>query len=77
MNTHPIETPRPVLRPFRQSDLAGLYEYLSQKEQQRLAGNCPCDSTDDAKLCPEYNMSTEFRPCTAGNRRKLHEILPE
>ena len=59
LNVHPVETPRLALRPFRQSDLADLYEYLSQKEQQRLAGNCPCDSTDDAKLCLEYNMSTD------------------
>lgn len=56
---HPIETPRLLLRPFRQSDLADLYEYLSQKEQQRLAGNCPCDSMEDARLCLDYNMRAD------------------
>ena len=43
----PVETPRLLLRPFRDSDLADLYEYLAQKEQQRLAGNSPCDSVDE------------------------------
>ena len=45
----PTETERLLLRPFRKTDLSELYEYLSQKEQQRLAGNPPVDSLDDAR----------------------------
>lgn len=56
---HPIETPRLLLRPFREGDLADLYEYLSQKEQQRLAGNCPCDSMENARLCLDYIMRAD------------------
>jgi ribosomal-protein-alanine N-acetyltransferase len=59
LTARPIETPRLLLRPFRQGDLADLYEYLSQREQQRLAGNCPCDSMEDARLSLEYNMSPD------------------
>ena len=46
---HPIETPRLLLRPFREGDLADLYEYLSQKEQRRLSGNVPVESLEDAR----------------------------
>ena len=45
----PLRTSRLLLRSFRDSDLPELYEYLSQKEQQRLAGNTPVDSLDDAR----------------------------
>ena len=55
----PVETPRLLLRPFRDSDLADLYEYLAQKEQQRLAGNSPCDSPDDARMTLEYILGAE------------------
>ena len=44
-----IETPRITLRPFRESDLPDLFEYLSQKEQRRLSGNCVVESLDDAR----------------------------
>ena len=47
--SEPTETERLLLRPFRKTDLSELYEYLSQKEQQRLAGNPPVDSLDDAR----------------------------
>lgn len=59
LNAHPVETPRLLLRPFRLSDLENLYEYLSQKEQQRLAGNCPCDSIEDARLSLDSIMRTD------------------
>ena len=49
LRTRPVETERLLLRPFQRSDLEDLYEYLSQKEQQRLAGNPPVDSLDDAR----------------------------
>ena len=45
----PVETERLLLRPFVESDLSDLCEYLSQKEQQRLAGNLPVDTIDDAR----------------------------
>lgn len=54
LRTKPVETERLLLRPFRQSDLDDLYEYLSQKEQQRLAGNTPVDSPDDAREVLEW-----------------------
>lgn len=54
LRTKPVETERLLLRPFRQSDLDDLYEYLSQKEQQRLAGNTPVDSPDDARKVLEW-----------------------
>ena len=50
----PVETKRLLLRPFRRADLEDLYEYLSQKEQQRLAGNTPVDSLDDAREVLEW-----------------------
>ena len=56
---HPLETPRLLLRPFREDDLDDLYEYLSQQEQQRLSGNCPCDSLEDARLSLAYDMSAD------------------
>lgn len=52
--SEPVETERLRLRPFRHSDLNDLYEYLSQKEQQRLAGNTPVDSLDDAREVLEW-----------------------
>ncbi len=51
-----VETPRLILRPFGESDLTDLYEYLSQKEQQRLAGNPPVDSPDDAQKVLNWLM---------------------
>ena len=45
----PVETPRLFLRPFRETDLPDLYEYLSQTEQRRLSGNCVVDTLDDAR----------------------------
>ena len=59
LTAEPVETPRLLLRPFRDSDLADLYEYLAQKEQQRLAGNSPCDSVDDARMRLEYILRAE------------------
>lgn len=56
---HPIETPRLLLRPFRPSDLEDLYEYLAQKEQQRLSGNPHCDSVDDAKMRLDYILRAD------------------
>lgn len=53
----PVETERLFLRPFRDSDLPDLYEYLSQKEQQRLAGNPPVDSLDDAREVLEWLLA--------------------
>lgn len=49
MVREPITTTRVVLRPFRRSDLMDYYAYASQKEQQRLSGNCPCDCLEDAE----------------------------
>lgn len=59
LTAEPVETPRLLLRPFRDSDLADLYEYLAQKKQQRLAGNTPCDSPDDARMTLEYILGAE------------------
>ena len=53
----PVRTTRLLLRPFRSSDLPDLYEYLSQKEQQRLAGNPPVDSLDDAREALEWFLA--------------------
>ena len=49
LKSEPVETERLLLRPFRQSDLQDLYEYLSQKEQQRLAGNVSVNTLEDAR----------------------------
>ena len=45
----PVETTRLLLRPFRESDLPDLFEYLSQTEQRRLSGNCVVETLDDAR----------------------------
>ena len=59
LTVHPIETSRLLLRPFHASDLYDLYEYLRQKEQQRLSGNPPCDSVDDAKMRLDYMLHAD------------------
>ena len=65
---HPLETSRLMLRPFRPSDLEDLYEYLSQKEQQRLAGNPPCDTVDDAKMRLDYILRADHPQAYSGSR---------
>ncbi len=58
----PVETERLLLRPFGEADLSELYEYLSQKEQQRLAGNPPVDSLDDARAILDRILDPELPP---------------
>ena len=50
----PVETSRLRLRPFRESDLPDLFEYLSQTEQRRLSGNCVVETPDDARLVLDH-----------------------
>jgi RimJ/RimL family protein N-acetyltransferase len=50
LKNEPIQTSRLRLRPFRESDLPDLYEYLSQPEQRRLSGNCEVNDLGDARL---------------------------
>lgn len=57
LKTEPIVTARLRLRPFREADLPELCEYLSQKEQQRLAGNPPVDGPEDARKVLEWFMN--------------------
>ena len=57
LKSEPVETERLLLRPFRRSDLEDLYEYLSQKEQQRLAGNTPVESLEDAREVLEWFLN--------------------
>ena len=54
LTAEPIETKRLRLRPFRESDLPDLYEYLSQPEQRRLSGNCVVETPDDARLVLDH-----------------------
>ena len=54
----PIETDRVFLRPFREGDLNDLFEFLSQKEQQRLSGNIPVESVEDAREILMWIMDT-------------------
>ena len=56
LTAEPIETKRLLLRPFRESDLPDLFEYLSQTEQRRLSGNCLVETLDDARLVLEQFM---------------------
>ena len=73
---HPIETPRLLLRPFRQSDLEDLYEYLSQKEQQRLAGNVRVDTLADAQACLDHIMDPSHPPlCFAIVRKQTQKVV--
>lgn len=73
---HPIETPRLLLRPFRQSDLEDLYEYLSQKEQQRLAGNVRVDTLADAQACLDHILDPSHPPlCFAIVRKQTQKVV--
>ena len=73
---HPIETPRLLLRPFRQSDLEDLYEYLSQKEQQRLAGNVRVDTLADAQACMDHILDPSHPPlCFAIVRKQTQKVV--
>ena len=66
LTAEPIETKRLLLRPFRESDLPDLYEYLAQPEQRRLSGNCLVESLDDARLVLEHIMDpTRLQCCYA------------
>ena len=66
LTAEPIETKRLRLRPFRESDLPDLFEYLSQPEQRRLSGNCLVESLDDARLVLEHIMDpTRLQGCYA------------
>ena len=58
----PVETTRLLLRPFRESDLPDLFEYLSQTEQRRLSGNCVVETLDDARAVLDRILNPELPP---------------
>ena len=62
MVREPISTTRVLLRPFRRSDLMDFYAYASQKEQQRLSGNCSCDCLEDAEAGLNFFLDPSHPP---------------
>ena len=62
MVREPITTTRIVLRPFRPGDLMDYYAYASQKEQQRLSGNCSCDCLEDAEAGLNFFLDPSHPP---------------
>ena len=62
LTSEPVETPRLRLRPFRETDLPDLYEYLSQTEQRRLSGNCVVDTLDDARAVLDRILDPDRPP---------------
>ena len=62
LTNDPIETPRLLLRPFRETDLTDLFEYLSQTEQRRLSGNCLVETLEDAGAVLDRILDPDLPP---------------
>ncbi len=64
LQTRPLATERLLLRPFRETDLEDLFEYLRQPEQQRLSGNVPVETLQEAGEVLEYILDPS-KPMTS------------
>lgn len=70
----PVETDRVILRPFKRTDLADLFAYQVQPEQQRLSGNHELHTIEEAAEVLDFFMDPSHPPysfaieCKAENK---------
>ena len=62
MVAEPIETPRVLLRPFREDDFADFFEFAAQRELQRLSGNPPVSTEAEAREAFAGHFTPEHPP---------------
>lgn len=75
LTAEPLTTGRLLLRPFRSSDLEGLFECLSQEEPRRLRANTPAKSIEDAKRSPGRILNPSYPPlCFASELKETGKV---
>lgn len=72
MLSRPLETERLLLRPFREADFEDYFEYVTQKELQRLSGNPSISTREEAREGFDWILQ-QNRTCVTHFAAELRE----